>query len=252
MKELMIHVERIVRPVQAFQSRKLSMRRELLAHLQSAAEEEQAHGLDEPTATKRAVERLGNPIELTRQLQSTVPWVQRLLLARIPVSKPVERWEVQSARRLYGGAITLLHISILSAVAGLLSGVPSYMAAPVRNSLTNRGVEPAHPGPFFLGVLIIWQAIVFMSFRYVLAAADPRTRPDLLATLRSAGAVVVLQIAFTIVATVTALDRAPTFAEIIGSITVTSILLIGSMLVASKVASLRQPYDEWLMLDIAG
>jgi hypothetical protein len=91
-----------------------------------------------------------------------------------------------------------------------------------------------------------------MSFRYVLAAADPRKRPDLLATLRSAGAVVVLQIAFTIVATVTALDRAPTFAEIIGSITVTSILLIGSMLVASKVASLRQPYDEWLMLDIAG
>ncbi|MGA2442495.1 MAG: permease prefix domain 1-containing protein, partial [Tepidisphaeraceae bacterium] len=230
----------------------LRMRRELLTHLQSAADEEQAHGFDEPTAIRRAVERLGNPIELARQLQGTVPWVQRLLLARIPVSKPVERWEVQSARRLYGGAITLLHISILSGVAGLLSAVPCYMAAPVRNSLTNWGVEPAHPGPFFLGVLIIWQAIVFMSFRYVLAAADPHKRPDLLATLRRAGAVVVLQIAFTLAATVTARDRAPTFAEIISNIAVTSMLLIGSMLVARKVASLRRPYDEWLTLDVAG
>ena len=36
MKELMIHVERIVRPVIATQGRKLRMRMELLAHLQAA------------------------------------------------------------------------------------------------------------------------------------------------------------------------------------------------------------------------
>src|SRR5689334_20531134 len=40
MKALMVHVERIVRPVRASARRKLRMRRELLVHLQSAVEQE--------------------------------------------------------------------------------------------------------------------------------------------------------------------------------------------------------------------
>ena len=43
-KKLMIHVETLVRPVRATESRKLKMRRELLAHLTEALEEERAAG----------------------------------------------------------------------------------------------------------------------------------------------------------------------------------------------------------------
>ena len=56
MNELMIHVERIVRPVRAMQARKLKMRRELLAHLEWAVNEERAHVASETEAIKRAKE----------------------------------------------------------------------------------------------------------------------------------------------------------------------------------------------------
>ena len=84
MKELMVHVERIVRPVRAMQFRKLRMRRELLAHLQAAFDEERAAGADETTARQRAEQRLGDPSELTRTLQQTVPWIERTLMMRVP------------------------------------------------------------------------------------------------------------------------------------------------------------------------
>jgi uncharacterized membrane protein len=253
MKELMTHVERIIRPVRALQSRKLRMRHELLAHLQSAFDEESAYGSSEAMSIRQAVARLGNPTELTKELQRTVPWAERVLLARIPVSHTIERWEEQGARKLYGvGAITLLHISILSGVAGLLSGIPSYMVESVKHSLTHSTVAPAHPGLFFVGILLVWQAIFVVSCRFVMAAADPHKRPTPIPTLRRAGAVIALQIVFVIVATAAALDRLPTFAEIIGNIAVTVMLLVCSILVARWVASRRRPYDEWLTLDLAG
>jgi hypothetical protein len=253
MKELMIHIERIVRPVRAVASRKLRMRRELLAHLQSAVDEEMAGGADESTAIKQAVERLGNPLELTKQLQLTVPRAERLLLARIPVSPPVEQWEVQAARKIYGArAITLLHISILCGVMALLSGVPSiYTAALVGNSLKRSGASLAQPGLYFLGLLMIWPAMFLLTCRFVMAAADPHKHPDFRQTLRRASAMVALQIAFTLVTNATALDRLPTVAAFTGNIAVTIVLLIFSIIVAGRVASMRRPYDEWLTLDLA-
>jgi hypothetical protein len=76
--QLMIHVERIVRPIHADCS-KLRMRTELLAHLQTAFEEERARGLDEAAALAEAKRRLGDPAELTRELQAAVPRIERLL-----------------------------------------------------------------------------------------------------------------------------------------------------------------------------
>src|ERR1700722_7000041 len=111
MKQLMIYVERIVRPIRAAESRKLQMRQELLAHLQLAIEDERAHGSDEATAIEAAVQRVGDPAELTRQLQRTVPWVQRILLFKFPMPPAVDRWEIKSGRKLYGvGPITLMHM----------------------------------------------------------------------------------------------------------------------------------------------
>ena len=83
MNDMMTHVEKIVRPVRAIQSRKLRMRRELLTHLQSALGEELARGIEESTALELAKQRLGEPAELTLSLQKTVPWIERLLLAKM-------------------------------------------------------------------------------------------------------------------------------------------------------------------------
>jgi hypothetical protein len=164
----------------------------------------------------------------------------------------VERWEKPVAQHLYGGPITLLHVSILSGVAGLLGGVPSsYTALVIIKNLMNSGYWPAYPAWFFLVITALSLGIALMSLRYVLAAAAPRNRPDLPGTLRRAGTIVVLQMAFVVLTVRTGFDRPASVAEIIGNFAVTSIFLIGSLFVARKVASLRRPYDEWLTLDVA-
>ena len=83
-KELKIVVERAVRPVRANMARKRKMREELLAHLVSVFDEEASQG-DERAALERAKERFGDPGELSRQLQETVPaWSRfRFLLEKL-------------------------------------------------------------------------------------------------------------------------------------------------------------------------
>lgn len=76
MKDLMVHVERAVRPIHASPTRKRRMRQELLAHLTALFEEERAHSSDEQ-ALAHALGRFGNPAELTRNLQASVPLLDR-------------------------------------------------------------------------------------------------------------------------------------------------------------------------------
>jgi hypothetical protein len=73
MKELMIHVERVVRPVRALESRKDRMREELLAHLTSIFEEELARQGDRDAAFRESVRRFGEPAALTRELEASAP-----------------------------------------------------------------------------------------------------------------------------------------------------------------------------------
>src|SRR5262249_33308899 len=77
MKELMVPVERAVRPVHANPARKRRMRQELLAHLTAIFEEERAHGSDEQLALAQALRRFGNPADLVRDLQASVPFLER-------------------------------------------------------------------------------------------------------------------------------------------------------------------------------
>jgi hypothetical protein len=80
LKELKVVVERAVRPVRATMARKRQMREELLAHLVSAFEQAiEKHG-DETLALKEATSRFGDPVELSVQLQDSIPWWNRLLL----------------------------------------------------------------------------------------------------------------------------------------------------------------------------
>jgi ATP-dependent Clp protease ATP-binding subunit ClpC len=74
--QLKILVERAVRPVRAGLARKKKMREELLAHVSNVFEEEFKLG-DETAALTRTRERFGPPAELTRQLQGTVPVMDR-------------------------------------------------------------------------------------------------------------------------------------------------------------------------------
>ena len=70
---LKIVVERAVRPVRASTARKRKMREELLAHVVGVFEEEAARLGDERAALERTALRFGNPAEVTRQLQESVP-----------------------------------------------------------------------------------------------------------------------------------------------------------------------------------
>jgi len=84
MEQFKVHVERIVRPVQAALARKNKMREELLAHLVHKAEALVDEGLDEPAASAQAVEQLGDPDVIRKELQASVPALERLACARIP------------------------------------------------------------------------------------------------------------------------------------------------------------------------
>lgn len=84
MKRLRQQVERVVRPVVAAEPRKNRMREELLGHLTNLYEQELQRSNNEDRATAAALSRFGNPAELTRDLQQTVPQVERLLWTRLP------------------------------------------------------------------------------------------------------------------------------------------------------------------------
>jgi hypothetical protein len=72
MIEFMVHVERIVRPIQAMDDRKDRMREELLAHLTATYEVEVARQGDAVLARSRAIASLGEPERLRQELQETV------------------------------------------------------------------------------------------------------------------------------------------------------------------------------------
>lgn len=82
---LMKIVERAVRPVRASSGRKLKMREELLAHLTEIHEQERTQLRDRVQATQAAARRFGDPTDLALELQSAVPWWER-------VEARMERW----------------------------------------------------------------------------------------------------------------------------------------------------------------
>ncbi|MBN2296650.1 MAG: hypothetical protein JXM70_29750 [Pirellulales bacterium] len=76
--ELMLIVERAVRPVRASIPLKRRMREDLLAHLTEAFESEMELRDDTQVGLERAGRRFGDPARLTEELQQTVPWWDRV------------------------------------------------------------------------------------------------------------------------------------------------------------------------------
>jgi hypothetical protein len=83
--EQMRIVERIVRPVRASTPRKRKMREELLAHLSAIYDQELAKLHTHAAALGAASQRLGDPAELSRELEAALPYYER-------VSHFSERW----------------------------------------------------------------------------------------------------------------------------------------------------------------
>ncbi len=102
MKELMVAVERVVRPMRAEPRRKMKMRQELLAHLTSAYEQARARLGNDDAAREEAVRRFGNPAELTRDLQASVPVYERLFFAPLPGTKWLTALERKAEIKLSG------------------------------------------------------------------------------------------------------------------------------------------------------
>jgi hypothetical protein len=150
MKELMIPVERAVRPVRATFARKRRMRQELHAHLTGLFEEERARGGDEAAAIARAVERFGDPSHLGRELQDSVP-LPEVLSVRLFLRKPGERKIAHALRLAALSAMLVFAVFQLCRVGRALTGDDASFA---RMTLACTGVVAGYA---FLAVLLGYQ-----------------------------------------------------------------------------------------------
>jgi len=123
MKELMVQVERAVRPVRASSRRKDRMREELLTHLTGLYEEERGRLGDGAAALAQAVQRFGDPAELTRDLQASVSreevaafHFERWLGWRAPES--AARYTLRLAVQIYF-LVTILSLIVIATVVAI-------------------------------------------------------------------------------------------------------------------------------------
>jgi hypothetical protein len=97
--KLKVIVERAVRPVRASLARKKKMREELLAHVTGVFEDELARRGDETAALIETEKRFGEPGELAKTLQASVPKRDRFVLRSEQMIAP------RSGESLFGRAV---------------------------------------------------------------------------------------------------------------------------------------------------
>jgi hypothetical protein len=256
-RELMIHVERIVRPVRAMESRKLRMRRELLAHLESALREEQTAGGSEGEILQRAKARLGDPAALTMELQQSVPSLDRLLLHHIPVLDALEQphWSTSKEpltglRALDGGP---LGQALLLAGAGgvlpvLAAAVTITLLARRTSSGVNLGID--HPRVLIAAAGLLICALPALCTNFVTAMAGLSKPPRWSRAVAYGAGVVAAQLLWTSLMAVAMLDLAPAAHQLLYSALLALAVLVVLSIAARAISALRLRYDAWLTLDI--
>ncbi len=123
MNDLLGHVDAVLQKVRAGRGRKLKMRHELLAHLSDIYEEELARLGDETAALGETIRRFGGAGEVGRQLQRTVPLMERALHSPLPGSTLWDRSLAWVAEPLLNGrarGIVVLALATLLAMLPLL------------------------------------------------------------------------------------------------------------------------------------
>jgi hypothetical protein len=247
MKELMIHVERIVRPLHASRARKLRMRQELLAHLQAAFDEEREHCPDETTAVVRATQRLGDPAQLAHQLQKSLPLIEGILYTKVPFHVGLDELERFSPAT---GMLALIVESYLS-LRTLVLAAP-FLFSDTAHRFSNLLVD--HPlrcliGSLALGfIMLIWVCIC-IKFATTVALSVKAWR--LKRVIQCAFAIVGMLAIWTLAAAEIA-GQTATISLVGRSVALSSILLLILTSIGRVFARIPRPYEKWLSLDIAG
>jgi ATP-dependent Clp protease ATP-binding subunit ClpC len=171
-RELMKAVERVVRPVRASLARKRRMRDELMAHVTALFDEEMRLPNSKGEALSRAVRRLGDPAELTAQLQQTLPagdviarFVDRLWIDAL--HKPLLRRAGRNAAVV--GLLILLAFSM---------AVPPFLPA-----VLNKGTWRL----FAVFVMIGWFTLLLTSLAFVFTVLEFGLRQTVFASTRRLG-----------------------------------------------------------------
>src|SRR5262245_13760917 len=165
MRELMIHVERAVRPLRAEPRWKRRMREELWAHIDALYREELGATGDEGAALARARARFGDPAVVAAELQRSVPVLERWLHSPLPLTRAIDRL-LGKLRRREGERPSrhALRVALLLSGLSLLLVVPFFVQAVGRPGET-------WPVPTLCGAAIVIKDFLFFLFCYALCRA---------------------------------------------------------------------------------
>ncbi|TWT74495.1 hypothetical protein Pla123a_33180 [Posidoniimonas polymericola] len=247
MIELKRFVERAVRPVRSETMHKLRLREELYAHLQDAYQQECNAGREPEEAQRRSIARMGDPAELTAQMQSTISvrerwaaWVNdRLGRAR---GESPER----GARRVawaMAWQMTMIEVVLVLMESSCLTHWDArvVVAARLMTALT-------------LGMSVGAYLLTMLSLRFIdRESAEPRPYPSVstsLLFLASAAAVIFALGAVThALAAWGPFDLWPATARWLGASAGGSMVALGASLMAARE---KRQLEPWLELEIEG
>ncbi len=248
MNELMVHVERIVRPVAATQRRKLRMRLELLMHLQEAVDEELCCR-DEQAAIEQANQRLGASDDLTADLQRTVPALERLLLHDFGQLYPDDHSKPRTARLMpaLGEPITLAQKSALLNLGFVLFS-PALLSLA---SVSTRGTPAKHLMLAMVVLSLGALTLLLACLRFAFRAGGSDSRSSISLPLRFGGMILAMQIVFTILSAYTVGDRTATATEFATCAAWTVSSLVMAVFIARRIGLRRRVYEPWLTLEQA-
>jgi hypothetical protein len=115
-------VEQIVRPVRVGTPRKRKMRDELLAHLTDIYDEELARLNDPAVAWRETATRFGDPAELTREIESSLPrrarhdyYIERWIGWRAP--ETAQRWMLRLSLQFFVLLAMVVGLGCIAAMA---------------------------------------------------------------------------------------------------------------------------------------
>jgi fumarate reductase subunit C len=130
-EKLMKIVERAVRPLHAGKVRKLAMREELLGHLTAIYNEELNRRQDEPAALSAAIERFGDPPNLSRELAGSLGWRDHWAWLKERWAKAIDGsfgWQPDESFHRFalrsGSAIALLNFLLFAGIFAVVRLVP--------------------------------------------------------------------------------------------------------------------------------
>jgi hypothetical protein len=120
-------------PLFASPARRRAMHEEIYSHLLASFEEELARpGAHPADAIDAAARRLGDPADLRRQLQSSVPFVERLFFQLIPRKEaPMSRWIWLLAVCAFLFGLSMVLPALAQIKQGVLHSTPGVLWNPV-------------------------------------------------------------------------------------------------------------------------